>query len=122
MGGWVRRRASAARSAPAATGGWTRYQASDHSVATSQRTISVSYTNRMATTDKRFKVPRMEGATARSYARLRRSGNQPEQYRRQAAELTAGLPDGADVLEVAPGPGYLAIEIARLDRYQVTGL
>jgi ubiquinone/menaquinone biosynthesis C-methylase UbiE len=76
----------------------------------------------MATTDKRFKVPRMEGAMARSYARQRRSGNQLEQYRLQAAELTAGLPDGADVLEVAPGPGYLAIEIARLDRYRVTGL
>ena len=57
----------------------------------------------MATTDKRFKVPRMEGALARAYARQRRSGNQPEQYRLQAAELTAGLPDGADVLEVAPG-------------------
>jgi len=64
----------------------------------------------------------MEGAMARSYARLRRSGNQPEQYQLQAANLTAGLPGGADVLEVAPGPGYLAIEIARLDQYRVTGL
>ncbi len=76
----------------------------------------------MATTEKRFKVPKMEGAIARSYARQRASGGQPEQYRRQAAELTAGLPDGADVLEVAPGPGYLSIEIARLGRYRVTGL
>jgi ubiquinone/menaquinone biosynthesis C-methylase UbiE len=76
----------------------------------------------MSTSDKRFKVPRMEGAMARSYARQRRSGGQLEQYRQQAAELTAGQPDGADVLEVAPGPGYLAIEIARLDRYRVTGL
>ena len=64
----------------------------------------------------------MEGAIARSYARQRRSGGQPEQYRQQAAELTAGLPDGADILEVAPGPGYLAIELARLGRYRVTGL
>jgi ubiquinone/menaquinone biosynthesis C-methylase UbiE len=32
------------------------------------------------------------------------------------------LPDGAHVLEVAPGPGYLAIEMARLGRFQVTGL
>ena len=64
----------------------------------------------------------MEGAMARSYASQRRSGSQPEQYRLQAAELTGGLPDGADVLEVAPGPGYLAIEIARLGRYRVTGL
>jgi ubiquinone/menaquinone biosynthesis C-methylase UbiE len=27
-----------------------------------------------------------------------------------------------DILEVAPGPGYLAIEIARLGRFRVTGL
>jgi ubiquinone/menaquinone biosynthesis C-methylase UbiE len=40
---------------------------------------------------------------------------------RQAAELTGALPRG-DVLEVAPGPGYLAIEIARLGRFRVTGL
>src|SRR5262249_18453545 len=29
---------------------------------------------------------------------------------------------GADVLEVAPGPGYLAIELAKLGPYRVTGL
>src|SRR5262249_30076291 len=33
-----------------------------------------------------------------------------------------GMQNGASVLEVAPGPGYLAIEIARLGRFQVTGL
>jgi ubiquinone/menaquinone biosynthesis C-methylase UbiE len=72
---------------------------------------------------KRFKmVPEMEGAMARWYARQRRSGSQVEGYRKQAAQLTEGLPSGADVLEVAPGPGYLAIEIARLGRFHVTGL
>jgi ubiquinone/menaquinone biosynthesis C-methylase UbiE len=64
----------------------------------------------------------MEGAVARWYAKVRRSGSQIEEYRRQAAELTKGLPEGAAVLEVAPGPGYLAIEMARLGRFQVTGL
>jgi ubiquinone/menaquinone biosynthesis C-methylase UbiE len=73
-------------------------------------------------THKRFRMPVMEGAMARSYARLRRSGSQIETYREQAAQLTDGLGEGADVLEVAPGPGYLAIEIARLRRYRVTGL
>jgi ubiquinone/menaquinone biosynthesis C-methylase UbiE len=63
----------------------------------------------------------MEGVVARWYARLRRSGNQIEEYRKQAAQLTEGLPAGAKVLEVAPGPGYLAVEIARLG-FQVTGL
>ena len=69
----------------------------------------------------RFKGPEMEGAVARWYAKLRRSGNQMAEYRKQAALLTEGLPAGAKVLEVAPGPGYLAIEIARLG-FQVTAL
>jgi ubiquinone/menaquinone biosynthesis C-methylase UbiE len=70
----------------------------------------------------RFKGPEMEGGVARWYAKLRRSGNQIEEYRKQAVQLTAGLPVGAKVLEVAPGPGYLAVEMARLGRVQVTGL
>ncbi len=69
----------------------------------------------------RIKGPQMEGVVARWYAKLRRSGNQIEEYRKQAAQLTEGLPAGAKVLEVAPGPGYLAVEIARLG-FQVTGL
>jgi ubiquinone/menaquinone biosynthesis C-methylase UbiE len=74
------------------------------------------------TSQMRFKGPEMEGGVARWYAELRRSGTQIEGYRKQAAELTEGLPAGAKVLEVAPGPGYLAIEMARLGRVQVTGL
>jgi ubiquinone/menaquinone biosynthesis C-methylase UbiE len=70
----------------------------------------------------RFKGLEMEGAVARWYARLRSSGNQIEEYRKQASKLTDGLPAGAKVLEVAPGPGYLAVEMARLGRVQVTGL
>jgi len=70
----------------------------------------------------RFKGPEMEGPVARWYARLRGSKSQIEVYRKQASVLTAGLPDGAAVLEVAPGPGYLAIEMARLGRVHVTGL
>ena len=64
----------------------------------------------------------MEGGVARRYANLRRSDKQAELYRRQAVELTAGLGDGADVLEIAPGPGYLAIEMARPGRFRVVGL
>jgi ubiquinone/menaquinone biosynthesis C-methylase UbiE len=71
---------------------------------------------------KRFKViPEMEGAVARWYARQRGSPSQLEAYRVQAAQLTTGLPSGANVLEVAPGPGYLAIELARLG-FHVTAL
>jgi ubiquinone/menaquinone biosynthesis C-methylase UbiE len=70
----------------------------------------------------RFKGPEMEGFVARWYAAIRNSGNQVEEYGKQASRLIAGLPAGADVLEVAPGPGYLAIEMARTGRVQVTGL
>jgi ubiquinone/menaquinone biosynthesis C-methylase UbiE len=70
----------------------------------------------------RFKGPEMEGPVARWYSRVRGTESQIEAYAKQASELTAGLPDGAAVLEVAPGPGYLAIEIARDGRFQVSGL
>jgi ubiquinone/menaquinone biosynthesis C-methylase UbiE len=64
----------------------------------------------------------MEGPIARWYARLRGTESQIAEYRREASRLTAGLANGARVLEVAPGPGYFAIEMARLGRVRVTGL
>jgi ubiquinone/menaquinone biosynthesis C-methylase UbiE len=70
----------------------------------------------------RLKGPEMEGPIARWYARVRGSQSQIEAYRKQGAQLTAGLLDGAKVLEVAPGPGYLSIEMARLRRLRVTAL
>lgn len=63
----------------------------------------------------------MEGRVARRYAEQRRSGDQLERFRRQAETFTAGLAPGAAVLEVAPGPGYLAIEMARRG-FALTGL
>jgi ubiquinone/menaquinone biosynthesis C-methylase UbiE len=71
---------------------------------------------------RRHLLPEMEGITARWYARQRGTPSQLALYREQAAQLTAGLPDGAAILEVAPGPGYFAVEVARLARFQVTGL
>ena len=80
--------------------------------------------NQTQVTKRRWRVkgPEMEGMVARWYARLRSSGNQMEEYRNQAAQLTEGLPAGATVLEVAPGPGYLAIEMARPGRFRVSAL
>jgi ubiquinone/menaquinone biosynthesis C-methylase UbiE len=52
----------------------------------------------------------MEGAIARWYARITQ---RDRGYRALAEALAARLPPGARVLEVAPGPGYLAIELAR---------
>lgn len=70
----------------------------------------------------RFKGPEMEGPIARWYARVRGSDSQLADYRKQARRLTDSLPPGAQVLEVAPGPGYLAIEVARIGDVEVTGL
>ena len=71
----------------------------------------------------RFKlVPEMEGRVAHWYARQRGTESQMELFRKQAKQVTEGLPGGATVLEVAPGPGYLAVAIAQLGRFHVTGL
>lgn len=70
----------------------------------------------------RFKGPEMEGPIARWYARTRGTGPQLDAWRRQARTLTAALPAGVRILEVAPGPGYLSIELARGGRFEVTGL
>ncbi|RBQ22189.1 class I SAM-dependent methyltransferase [Spongiactinospora rosea] len=63
----------------------------------------------------------MEGSMARWYARQRASGPQLAEVRRLATRLGDGLPAGAAVLEIAPGPGYLSIELARLG-FKVSGL
>jgi ubiquinone/menaquinone biosynthesis C-methylase UbiE len=59
---------------------------------------------------------------ARWYAKQRGTESQLRLWRQQARDLTAGLPAGADILEIAPGPGYFAVELARLGRFHVTGI
>lgn len=71
---------------------------------------------------KGYKGLPMEGFIAQWYARIRRSGSQIEEWSKQASQLTSNLRDGADVLEVAPGPGYFSIEMAKLNRLHITGL
>jgi ubiquinone/menaquinone biosynthesis C-methylase UbiE len=73
-------------------------------------------------TARRKLIPEMEGASARRYAKLRGTDTQLQAYRRQAAQIAETLIDGAAVLEVAPGPGYFAVELAKLGRYRITGL
>lgn len=62
----------------------------------------------------------MEGIVARWYAKTTR--NDLQDFRRQAREIAAQLAPNAHVLEVAPGPGYFAIELARLGGFRITGL
>ena len=69
---------------------------------------------------KGYKGLGMEGSIARWYAWM--TGRKIDDYRATARWLAEQLAPGASVLEVAPGPGYVAIELARLGPYQVVGL
>jgi ubiquinone/menaquinone biosynthesis C-methylase UbiE len=67
----------------------------------------------------------MEGLTAKWYAGLTRKSI--EDFKALARRVAAELPPGSRVLEVAPGPGYFAIELAKLGAaipggYRITGL
>jgi ubiquinone/menaquinone biosynthesis C-methylase UbiE len=73
-----------------------------------------------ATSEKGYKGMGMEGSVARWYEKNTRKSM--DEFRKEAERLKAFLPDGGDVLEVAPGPGFLAIEMARDNRIRVTGL
>jgi ubiquinone/menaquinone biosynthesis C-methylase UbiE len=73
-----------------------------------------------ATAEKGYKGMGMEGSVARWYEKNTRKSM--DEFRKEAERLKAFLPDGGDVLEVAPGPGFLAIEMARDNRIRVTGL
>ena len=62
----------------------------------------------------------MEGWVARWYSRTR--GCDIKDFRREAEAVSARLTDGSKVLEVAPGPGFFAIELRKLGNFQITGL
>jgi ubiquinone/menaquinone biosynthesis C-methylase UbiE len=72
------------------------------------------------TARKGYKGLPMEGFLARWYARS--TGRNVVHYREVAARIADGLIEGAHVLEVAPGPGYLAIELSQRGRFHVSGL
>lgn len=65
----------------------------------------------MTATAKAYKGMGMEGSTARWYDRTTRK-DLPE-FQALAARIAAMAPAGGDVLEIAPGPGFLSIEMAK---------
>jgi ubiquinone/menaquinone biosynthesis C-methylase UbiE len=67
-----------------------------------------------------FKGIGMEGWAARWYARTR--WNDMADFRRQAEAVAAQLRGRGEVLEVAPGPGFFAIELAKLGEFRIAGL
>jgi ubiquinone/menaquinone biosynthesis C-methylase UbiE len=70
--------------------------------------------------EKAYKGMGMEGSIARWYDKTTRK-DMPE-YVRVAEKIDSLLPEGSDILEVAPGPGFISIELARGGRHRLTGL
>ena len=73
-----------------------------------------------ATAQKGYRGMGMEGGVARWYEKTTRKDM--AEFRSLASRLSALLPDGGDVLEVAPGPGFLSIALAERGKLRVTGL
>lgn len=62
----------------------------------------------------------MEGMVAKWYAA--NTAEMMKEYVDLARRIASQIPQGSAVLEVAPGPGYFCIEMAKLGSYAITGL
>ncbi len=73
-----------------------------------------------STLPKARKDSAMEGRIAKWYAA--NTGKSLDEFTKLARRISSQLPPGSAVLEVAPGPGYFCIELAKLGPYSITGL
>lgn len=71
-------------------------------------------------TDKGYRGVGMEGPIARWYATS--TAKDRQRIEEEARQVTERVPSGATILEVAPGPGYLSIQLAGTGDYTLTGL
>ena len=62
----------------------------------------------------------MEGMVAKWYAA--NTAEVMTEYVALAHRIAGIVPQGSSILEVAPGPGYFCIELARLGSYAITGV
>jgi ubiquinone/menaquinone biosynthesis C-methylase UbiE len=62
----------------------------------------------------------IEGKNAYMYAKLTRSDM--EAYKQAARHISENISENDKVLEVAPGPGYTILELAKLGKYSITGM
>ena len=62
----------------------------------------------------------MEGMVAKWYAA--NTAEMMKEYIELAHRISSRIPEGSAVLEVAPGPGYFCIELAKRGCYDLTGL
>src|SRR4029077_12635649 len=68
---------------------------------------------------KPYKGIAMEGPIAKWYTKVRERDKEIVTVVRRVSEI---LPTGGHILEVAPGPGYLAVALAKGGKYQIVGL
>jgi ubiquinone/menaquinone biosynthesis C-methylase UbiE len=69
---------------------------------------------------KAYKGLPMEGLIASWYAKT--TLKDLKRHKLMAKQLVEKIPAHGKVLEIAPGPGYFCIELAKLGNYQITGL
>ena len=62
----------------------------------------------------------IEGRPAKWYAK--NTGEMMKEFIELAHRISGEILQGSSVLEVAPGPGYFCIELAKLGSYTITGL
>ena len=70
---------------------------------------------------RRFKDIGITGTLSRWYDKNTRE-HRIDEMRQYAAEVARHLNEKANVLEIAPGPGYLSIELAKMGNYNITGM
>jgi ubiquinone/menaquinone biosynthesis C-methylase UbiE len=70
---------------------------------------------------RRFKDIAIEGIAAQWYDNNTRKHRLAE-MKTYAKEVAKQIQDGCSILEVASGPGYLAIELAKLGKFKIIGL
>jgi ubiquinone/menaquinone biosynthesis C-methylase UbiE len=71
-------------------------------------------------TTKAYKGLPMEGIIASWYAKT--TLKDLKRHKLMAKQMAEKIPAKGKVLEIAPGPGYFSIELAKLGTYQITGL
>jgi ubiquinone/menaquinone biosynthesis C-methylase UbiE len=62
----------------------------------------------------------MEGIIAKWYAKT--TFKDLKRHKWMAKRLAEKIPEHGKVLEIAPGPGYFSIELAKLGNYEISGL
>ncbi len=69
---------------------------------------------------KAYRGQAMEGFIAKWYAKT--TLKDIDEYKLFAVRIDESVPNGSTILEVAPGPGFLAVELAKTGKFDVTGL